>query len=600
MMNAQGRHPPEESFDLIVVGAGAGGMTAALVAALEGLRVVLCEGSQQVGGTTATSAGTLWIPGNRQGIDAGHGDSLDAAASYLDALIGPDDDRQLRRAFLESGDAAIAYLEQRSEVSFVSAGLHPDYLALPGAAGAGRALAPKPFDGRLLGKRFDRIRPPIPEFLLLGGMMAGKADIQMLLQRWRSWPHFLGSARLVARYLRDRFRHDRGTRLVMGNALVARLFQGLMCKGVDVRFGWRLRELETDCDKVVGAVFDAQGKDRRIACERGVVLATGGIGHNEVLRRELAPTGLEFPSLACTGVAGEGIAAGCRAGARLERHAGSNFFWQPVSRVPYRGAEDGLFPHLFLDRAKPGLVAVDVRAKRFVNEASSYHHFVEGMVRHHGSTGQQGAWLICDAQFVRKYGLGAIPPGTRRLGRWERRGYIMVEDALDDLARRAGIDAEGLARTIAQNNIDAATGHDAAFGKGDAPLDRFNGDPRHGPNPCLGPIGRAPFVALAIQPADAASSAGLATDRDGRVLRDDGQPVQGLYACGNDAASVMRGTYPGPGTTLGPAIVFGFRVAQHASHGATHDGVRPRTHSSGARMPASRVQGTSQLTPLTD
>ena len=161
----------QADIDLVVVGAGAGGMVAALVAALEGLRVVLCEGSQQVGGTTATSAGTLWIPGNRHGAEAGHADSVQAAASYLDALIGPDDGRQLRQAFLESGDAAIAYLEERTDVAFVSAGQHPDYLALPGAAIAGRALAPRPFDGRLLRGAFARIRPPMPEFLLLGGMM---------------------------------------------------------------------------------------------------------------------------------------------------------------------------------------------------------------------------------------------------------------------------------------------------------------------------------------------------------------------------------------------------------------------------------------------
>ncbi|MDP3633643.1 FAD-binding protein, partial [Phenylobacterium sp.] len=245
----------QADIDLVVVGAGAGGMVAALVAALEGLRVVLCEGSQQVGGTTATSAGTLWIPGNRHGAEAGHADSVQAAASYLDALIGPDDGRQLRQAFLESGDAAIAYLEERTDVAFVSAGQHPDYLALPGAAIAGRALAPRPFDGRLLRGAFARIRPPMPEFLLLGGMMVGKADIQALVRRWQSWPAFVASAGLVARYLVDRIRYPRGTRLVMGNALVARLFYSLQRAGVDVRFGWRLRELTVEGGKVRGATF---------------------------------------------------------------------------------------------------------------------------------------------------------------------------------------------------------------------------------------------------------------------------------------------------------------------------------------------------------
>ena len=507
----------QADIDLVVVGAGAGGMVAALVAALEGLRVVLCEGSQQVGGTTATSAGTLWIPGNRHGAEAGHADSVQAAASYLDALIGPDDGRQLRQAFLESGDAAIAYLEERTDVAFDSAGQHPDYLALPGAAIAGRALAPRPFDGRLLRGAFARIRPPMPEFLLLGGMMVGKADIQALVRRWQSWPAFVASAGLVARYLVDRIRYPRGTRLVMGNALVARLFYSLQRAGVDVRFGWRLRELTVEGGKVRGATFAVDGQERRLDSRAGVVLATGGVGHGEALRAELAPAGMSLPSLACDAVNGEGITAARSAGAGFERYAAGDFFWQPVSRVPRPGGP-GLFPHLFLDRAKPGLVAVDAQGRRFADEAGSYHHFVEAMVRHLQRTGGDAAWLVCDAAFVHKYGLGVILPGTRRLDRWIRQGYVCVADRLPALAQRAGIDPAGLLATVQRTNDYAATGRDPDFHKGDAPVDRFNGDPAHRPNPCLGEIGQPPFVALRILPADAASSSGLPIDADGRVL----------------------------------------------------------------------------------
>jgi len=510
--------------------------------------------------TTATSAGTLWIPGNRHGRAAGHQDAVEDAARYLQALAGPDDARGLRHAFLATGDEAIAFLEQHSQVVFASSGPHPDYLVQPGAAFAGRALSPLPFDGRRLGAGFARIRPPIPEFLLLGGMMVGKADIQALVRRWSSLQAFLHSARLVARYAADRLRHPRGTRLVMGNALVARLFASLCDAKVDVRFGWRLRELVAENGRVTGAVFDTDGGLRRITAVRGVVLATGGVGRSAALRRELLREGEEVASLACESVAGEGIAAARRTGAALERHARGNFFWQPVSRVPHAGRAPGLFPHLFLDRAKPGLVAVDAQGRRFVNEASSYHHFVEGLRANGGR-----AWLVCDAAFVRRYGLGVIPPGTKHLGRWLASGYVATGDSADALARRLGIDAAGLSATLEQANRDALSGTDAAFAKGEAPLDRFNGDALHAPNPCLGPILQAPFVALAIHPADAASSAGLATDADGRVLDGAGDAIPGLYACGNDAASVMRGTYPGPGTTLGPAIVFGYRVARHAA-----------------------------------
>jgi succinate dehydrogenase/fumarate reductase flavoprotein subunit len=559
----------DEVADLVVVGAGAAGMTAALVAARHGLRVVLCEATEQVGGTTATSAGTLWIPGNRHGQAAGCGDTVEAGERYLAALLGPDDPRGLRRAFLATGDEAIAWLEAHSQVRFTSSGTHPDYLVQPGAALAGRALSPLPFDGRRLGADFARVRPPIPEFMLLGGMMVGKADIQALVRRWSSLHAAAHGARLVLRYLTDRLGgHARGTRLVMGNALVARLLASVRDAGVDLRFGWRLQRLVLDAGRVAGAVFDTAAGSASVLAVRGVVLATGGIGHHPALRAHLLPDAVPVPSLAADGVAGEGVAAGLQAGAALETHEPWNFFWQPVSRVPRPQGGHGLFPHLYLDRAKPGLIAVDEAGQRFVNEAASYHHVVEGWLDHARRHGRRHAWLVCDADFVRRYGLGVIPPGTRRLARWQRCGYVRVAPSLEALAAQAGIDAAGLARTVAATNEDAHAGVDRAFGKGQAPLDRFNGDPSHAPNPCLGPIRRPPFVALPILPADAAASAGLATDADGRVLDAAGAPLPGLYACGNDAASLMRGRYPGPGITLGPAVVFAYRAARHVAAAA--------------------------------
>ena len=553
-----------DTIDLVVVGAGAGGMTAALVAAREGLRVVLCEATSQVGGTTATSAGTLWAPGNRHGAAAGHADSVDDAARYLQALIGPDDERGLRQAFLESVGPAIDWLERHTDVAFTSSGTHPDYQVAPGAALAGRAVSPLPFDGRLLGRDFSRVRPPLPSFMALGGMMVGKADVGALVGRYRSRANFLHVVRLVARYALDRLRHPRGTRLVMGNALVARLYYSLRQAGVDVRFGWKLTELERAHGRICGARFSlAEGGECTLATRAGVVLATGGVGHHAALRCELGPQGFEFRSLAAEGVAGGGLEAARAVGAQLERQQ-ENFLWQPVSVVPgRRGAPDSLFPHLYLDRAKPGLIAVDARGERFVDEALSYHHFVEGMLQARGRS--VPSWLICDARFVRRYGLGAIPPGTWRLGPWKSRGYVTVASTLPALAAQIGIEPEALIATVDRFNGFARAGCDGDFGKGDTAFDRFNGDPGVAGNPCLGPIEAPPFCALAVWPADAASCGGLATDRDGRVLDTGGLPLAGLYACGNDAASVMQGRYPGPGATLGPAIAAGWRVGRHAS-----------------------------------
>lgn len=547
--------------DLIVVGAGAGGMTAALVAALEGLRVVLCEASEQVGGTTATSAGTLWLPGNRQGVAAGHTDSVDEARRYLGALVGPLDARGRREAYLASGAEALAYLQDRSAVVFASAGMHPDYLPhLPGAAVSGRAVSPLPFDGRLLGKRdFARVRAPLPEFMVLGGMMVGKADIRALLDRYRSWPAFAHAARLVLRHGLDRLRYPRGTRLVMGNALVARLFHSLRKAGGDVRFGWRLQGLERESNRIVGARFEHQGRAGVLRARHGVVLATGGVGHHTDLRKELGDHGLTVHPIAPPSVRGDGLNAALGVGAAIERHASGNFFWQPVSRVPRSDGSTGLFPHLFLDRAKPGLMAVDGQGRRFVNEAASYHHFVEGMV----AARAVPAYLVCEAAFIRRYGLGAIPPGTSGLDSWVARGYLVSAPTLPELARRLQMPPTALVASVSRFNGFARHGVDADFDKGASVFDRFNGDPDHAPNPCLAPIESGPFCAMALWPGDAASSAGLVTDVDGRVLDATGSTLPGLYACGNDAASMMEGCYPGPGTTLGPAMVEGYRIALH-------------------------------------
>jgi succinate dehydrogenase/fumarate reductase flavoprotein subunit len=549
-----------DEVDLLVVGAGAAGMTAALAAALQGCRVMLCEATQQVGGTTATSAGTLWLPGNRQGAGDRAAD-VAGAARYLDALVGTDDPRGLRRTFLAEGAAVLAEIERRTQLRFVSAGLHPDYLQAPGAAQAGRALSPLEFDGRLLARAdFARVRPPMPELLVLGGMMANKADVQALFKRWRSWAGFSRSARLVARYLFDRLRHPRGTRLVLGNALVARLLASLRDAGVDLRFGQRLLQLTQHQGRVTGAVFEHEGLRHTVAARCGVVLATGGIGHDAALRAALTPEAAHQHSLACASVRGEGLAAARAAGARFERFA-SDFLWQPVSRVPRADGTVGLFPHLYLDRAKPGLIAVDGRGRRFVDEGVSYHHFVEAQRRAQGAGAP--AWLVCDSRFVRRYGLGIVPPGGLSSARVAD-GYLVVAASLAELAARMGVDMRELASTVARHNVAARRGSDPEFHKGESPLSRFNGDAAHGPNPCLGEIATAPFCAVAVWAADAASCSGLATDADAAVLRADGSVIPGLHACGNDMASPFRGAYPGPGATLGPALVFGWRAGVHA------------------------------------
>lgn len=557
----------DRETDVLVIGGGAAGMTTALVASLEGLRPLLVEKTDQVGGTMSTSAGTVWIPGNRQSRDAGYGDTEAAAATYMDALIGAPDDTGIRAAYLRTGPKVIDYLRDRSEVRFVPSGKHPDYRDMDGAAVTGRALAPEMFDGRRLGSDFERIRPPIPEFLVLGGMMVGKEDIPRLINRFKSVGNFVYAGRLFLRYLTDRLRYSRGTRVVMGNALAARLFYSLRQQNVPVLFETTVQSLVRSDGAVTGAVLrTADGQTLRVRTTRGVVIATGGYGHNPALRARFMPRPTPELTVACASNTGDGIELGLAEGGTVAPETqGPGAFWTPVSVTRRADGSRGVFPHLSLDRAKPGLIAVNSAGRRFVNEANSYHDFVEGMYASHREVPTMPAYLICEADFVRRYGLGNLYPGTTDLRPAEREGYLVTAPTLAQLAERIQVPAEALQATVTRYNEMARQGRDLDFGKGDTELNRFNGDPAQRPNPCLRPIEQGPFVALAVWPAEIATSTGLQTNADGQVLTADGAPIPGLYAAGNDMASIMMGTYPGPGTTLGPALTFGYRVAMHAA-----------------------------------
>lgn len=555
-----------DAYDLIVIGAGAAGMTAALTAHYQGLKVLLLEKTAMVGGTTSTSAGTIWIPGNQQSIDQGYQDSALLAKRYMDTLIGDDDPTGIRRAYLETAPLAIDYLQKYSEVKFVPAGKHPDYRDMEGAAIAGRALAPLTFDARVLGADFERVRPPIPEFMVLGGMMVGKVDLAPLIGRFKSLNHFVYAARLFGRYLMDRLKFSRGTRLTMGNALVARLFYSLKKNRVPVWFEAVTKGLIIENQSICGVRVLFSGKEHHLKASKGVVLATGGYGHHTAFRELCMPKPTPKYSMVCESVTGDGLELGLTAGANIQSDQQKpGGFWTPVSVTYRKDGSTGLYPHLSLDRAKPGLIAVNQKGVRFVNEGSSYHDFVEAMFKYEEGIQSIPAYLICESSFIQKYGLGDIHPGTKNLQSYINSGYIYLENTLDDLAHKLNINAAQLNKTVERHNQFAITGIDLDFGKGDTELNRFNGDPNHVPNPCLKEIKTGPFVAIRIWPAEIGTSAGLEANQDGQVLDHSGKAIKGLYVCGNDMASMMMGTYPGPGTTLGPALTFGYRVAMHAS-----------------------------------
>jgi succinate dehydrogenase/fumarate reductase flavoprotein subunit len=556
----------DREVDLLVVGAGAGGMTAALVASLEGFNVLLCEKTSQVGGTTAISGGAIWIPGSTQSRRVGLTDTAAEARRYLDAVIGAADEDGRRDAFIEVGAAALDYLESRSEVKFAPSPKHPDYRsALPGAALAGRALYPLPFDGRLLGADFALLRAPIPELMALGGMMVGRDDLTHLLHPFASVASFQHTLALVLRYLWDRTRYERGTRLLLGNALAARLLFSLRQRQVPIWLDAPVRNLVLDQGCVAGAVVFEDGMQRSIRAKQGVILASGGFSGSTVWREALLPDPIASHSVAFEGASGDGLALAQSVGGMIDKQHASPVFWMPASIMRRPDGSQAIFPHIVLDRAKPGLIAVNAAGRRFVNEADSYHDFVLGMYRSHKTVCTIPAYLVCDRRFIRDYGIGLIRPGERRLQRYVNARYLFEAPTLLELAAKIGVDGAALSYTVDRHNRFAESGIDEDFGKGSSELNRHNGDPGNAPNPCLRKIEEAPFFAVAVHPADLGTSAGLAADRDGRVLGRNGIAIPGLYACGNDMASVMRGHYPGPGITLGPAIAFAFRIVRHIS-----------------------------------
>ncbi len=443
--------------------------------------------------------------------------------------------------------------------------LHPDYeQQADGATLNGRALEPLPFDARALGDALGAIRPPIPEFTVLGGMMVDRRDIKHLLAMAKSWDFAVHSAKLLARYGLDRLAGRRGTRLVMGNALVGRLLLSLEKRGVNIVTRTSVDFFLADANGVSGVTIASGATRRRVRARLGVVLAGGGYGRNPMRRAEMLPTPTPEFSPAAPGHTGELQNLALKLGAHFAEGGADNAFWAPVSVRKRADGSTAVFPHFVLDRSKPGTVCVDQTGKRFVNEFSSYHVFARAMFEAHKTRGAIPCFLITDKTGMWNYGLGMARMRTRDLSGFIADGYLTKADTIDELAAKLKVDPANLKATIAEMNAYAKTGADPEFGRGTTPYHRVNGDASHGPNPTLGPIATAPFYAVRLYPGDIGAANGLVIDEWARVVDAENAPIAGLYACGAEAASIMGGTYPGPGITIGPAIVFAYRAVQDA------------------------------------
>jgi succinate dehydrogenase/fumarate reductase flavoprotein subunit len=530
----------------------------------------MVEKAEVFGGTTCFSAGVIWIPSSRQAREAGITDDRDSVLDYLQAEAGNRLDRDKAESFTDNAASILEWFEANSHLSYMLSPAWSDYHpGQPGASKGGRSLGPRPFDGRTLGKWFDKLRPPIKTTTILGGMMVGREDLPQFFTMTKKLSSATHVSKLFLRYAKDRLSYSRGTRLSNGNALIAMLARSAFERGVKLLLKTPMAELTTESGRVSGAVVDAPEGRMTIRARKGVVLACGGFPANDELRARLyehVAAGKNHQTLAPAENTGDGIKLGRMLNVAVVEGQAQPAAWVPISLVPQPDGTTIPFPH-FIDRGKAGYIAVDKRGRRFINEAMSYHDFVPAMVEACRDDLEVHSYLICDTTAIRAYGLGAAPPLPGRLGPHIASGYIKQADTLAALAAQCGIDEQGLSRTVALLNEGAPKGEDPEFGKGTDPYQRFNGSIGHGPNPCVAAIERAPFYAIRLVPGDIGTFIGMRTDAHARALDTAGQPVSGLYVVGNDAASFMGGTYPGAGITLGPALVFGHLAARHIASG---------------------------------
>ncbi|WP_199261352.1 FAD-dependent oxidoreductase [Paracoccus binzhouensis] len=554
-----------DTYDVVIVGSGAAGLTAAITAKLHGLSAIVLEKAPVFGGTTAFSGGVAWIPGNPHFQDrpeAQGGTRVDRTAvhEYLRHEAGDKYDADVVDAYLDHGPEMLRFLESRTEVKF-TASLYPDYHPeAPGGVQIGRSVTAAAYDGRRLGKAFRRLRPPLKTITFMGMMFnSSNDDLKHFFNATRSPVSAAYVARRLGVHLLHLARYGRGVQLTSGNALAARLAKSALDLGIEIVTDALVQELLARDGRIAGVVARIAGRRCEIGAARGVVLAAGGFA------RDPARTGALYPHLreggehftpVPEGNTGDGIALGERAGGHMAQGLPNAAAWMPVSKVPFPGGAVA-FPHL-VDRYKPGFIMVNPAGRRFVNESRSYHDVGAAMIETCRGLGRTEAWLIADHRTVRKYGIGFVKPYPVPLGPHIRSGYLKRGRTLADLAAQIGVPAAALAEEVAAYNDGARRGEDRQFGRGSSGFNRYLGDAGHRPNPNVAPVEAAPFYALHIVMGDLGTFPGLVTDSRARVLDGQGAPIPGLYAAGNDAASIMGGAYPGAGITIGPAMTFGY------------------------------------------
>lgn len=541
----------EYEVDFLVVGSGAAGMSAAINAKRNGLDTLIIESMEKWGGTTAISGGGLWMPNNPLMIEDGEDDSIETALDYMKQSIGTpgpwaSDDRKL--AFLNGISHYVNVLSEEG-VEWTRAKQYPDYYPdLPGGR-IGRGIEVQPFNVKKLGSYRKLMRE--------GGLpLAVKTDDVWLLSRaWSTPDGFVRGARFVFRTIGSLLLGQQ--KVGMGGGLASSLMYIVQKRDIPVWLNSPLKELIVDEGKVIGAVVEKEGDMVHVRAKRGVMLAAGGFARNTEWRKKYH--GVEGWTSAPVGQLGQGIEAGERAGGQLGMM--DDAWWGATTADPDGGKTHGF---VLNERSDPWSIVVDQKGERYLNESESYIDFGHHMLEHHKETPAIPSWLILDHRHSTHFLNSALMvPGAKK--KLLAAGELVTAETLDELAEKMQVEKEVFFNTVDRFNQFAKEGVDRDFQRGRTAYDNYYGNPLVKPNPNLGTIEKGPFQAFKIYPGDLGTKGGLVTDEWARVISKKGSVIEGLYAAGNNTASVMGHTYPGPGSTIGPASVFGFLGALHAA-----------------------------------
>lgn len=554
----------DASYDVVVVGSGAAGLTAGLTAKLQGMKSLVIEKTDRYGGASAISGGALWIPNNHIIKGAGVPDTHELARQYLDSTIGDRVPEELKEAYITRGPEMLRFLYNKTKhMRFQYAKGYSDYYPeKPGGLSQGRSIEPLIFDLTKMGTLANSMRRAT---LSTKGFTMNSYEFHKVNMITRTLKGKTTALKLGARLVKSKV--TKSDPVALGEALIARLRLSLAEANGELWLSTAFKDFIMGKGRVIGIIVERDGQELKIEAKKGVVLSSGGFSHNQTLREKYlpSPTNAAWTS-SPEGQTGDILEPGVKIGATLDL---MDKVWGAPSVIDPQGHPF----FLVADRGVPNMIVVDSAGQRFVNEAAPYHEFVDTMYKHQEVTQQAvPSWILIDASAKSRYIFTGLFPGQAFPKSWFEHGVAKSAETIEELAKQMEVPAESLVATVNRFNDFARNGHDDDFYRGDSAYDNYYGDPTL-PNPNLAEIKKAPFYALRLYPGDIGTKGGLVVDEYARVIKENGEPIEGLYASGNCSASIMGETYPGPGATIGPGMTLSFVATAHMANAVTKDEV---------------------------